>query len=112
MMNYDRDFLTGTVGLLILSLLSERAMYGYEILQEAERRSASQFQMKEGTIYPALHQMERAGWLRADWRESESGRARRYYALTAKGRRQAASKKRQWLALSVAVRAILGDAHG
>lgn len=110
-MDYDREFLTGTVGLLILSLLGERAMYGYELLQEAERRSARQFQLKEGTIYPALHQMERAGLLVAEWRESEAGRARKYYALTAKGRRQAASKRRQWAALAAAVGAILGDAH-
>lgn len=111
-MNYDRDLLTGTVTLLILSLLGERAMYGYELLQEAERRSSNEFLMKEGTVYPALHQMERAGWLTADWRESDSGRPRKYYALTAKGRRQAASKKQQWAALSAAVRAIVGDAHG
>ncbi|MEW5916956.1 MAG: helix-turn-helix transcriptional regulator [Gemmatimonadota bacterium] len=111
LMQYDREFLTGTVGVLILSLLSERAMYGYEILQEAERRSAKQFQMKEGTIYPALHQMERAGFLKAAWREGESGRARKYYSLTAKGRRHAASKRRQWDAISAAMRAILGDAR-
>jgi PadR family transcriptional regulator PadR len=111
-MEYDREFLTGTVGVLILSLLSERAMYGYEILQEAERRSAKQFQMKEGTLYPALHQMERAGFLKASWSESESGRARKYYALTAKGRRHANSKREQWESISAAMRAILGGAHG
>ena len=111
-MNYDREFLTGTVGVLILSLLSERAMYGYEILQEAERRSASQFQMKEGTLYPALHQMERAGFLKASWRDSDSGRSRKYYALTAKGRRHAESKRRQWDSISAAMRAILGVEHG
>ena len=111
-MDYDREFLTGTVGVLILSLLSERAMYGYEILQEAERRSASQFQMKEGTLYPALHQMERVGFLKATWRESESGRARKYYSLTSKGRRHADSKRRQWESISAAMRAILGVAHG
>jgi PadR family transcriptional regulator, regulatory protein PadR len=110
-MEYDREFLTGTVGVLILSLLSERAMYGYEILQEAERRSASQFQMKEGTIYPALHQMERAGYLEAEWREGDSGRARKYYTLTPKGRRHAKSKRRQWESISAAMRAILGDAR-
>ena len=109
--DYDREFLTGTVGVLILSLLSERAMYGYEMLQEAERRSASQFTMKEGTLYPALHQMERAGFLKAAWREGESGRARKYYSLTAKGRRQAASKRRQWDAISSAMRAILRGAQ-
>ena len=111
-MDYDREFLTGTVGVLILSLLSERAMYGYEILQEAERRSASQFQMKEGTLYPALHQMERAGFLKAAWRESDSGRARKYYSLTPKGRRHADSKRRQWESISASMRAILGAAHG
>src|SRR5438477_1441611 len=110
-MNYDREFLTGTVGVLILSLLAEREMYGYEILQEADRRSAQQFQMKEGTLYPALHAMERAGFLKSDWRESDSGRARKYYRLTPKGRRQADSKRRQWDAISAAMRSILGDAH-
>ncbi len=58
-MDYDREFLTGTVGVLILTLLSERAMYGYEMVQEAERRSDQTLQLKEGTVYPALHQMER-----------------------------------------------------
>jgi PadR family transcriptional regulator PadR len=111
-MDYDREFLTGTVGVLILALLTERAMYGYEILQEAERRSARQFQMKEGTLYPALHHMERSGLLKADWREGETGHARKYYSLTAKGRRKARSKRDQWEAISAAMRTILGDLHG
>ena len=109
---YDREFLTGTVGVLILNLLAERAMYGYEIVQEAELRSARTFQLKEGTVYPALHQMERAGLLKATWRESAAGRARKYYSLTAKGRRRAASKRRQWISISAAMRAILEQAHG
>ena len=111
-MEYDREFLTGTVGVLILSLLTERAMYGYEMLQEAERRSARTFHLKEGTLYPALHQMERAGVLKATWRESTAGRARKYYSLTAKGRRQAVSKRRQWASIAAAMRAMVGDAHG
>ncbi len=108
-MDFDREFLTGTVGVLILSLLGERAMYAYEMLQEAERRSAGTFRLKEGTIYPALHQMERAGLVHATWRDSPEGRSRKYYALTAKGRRQAQSKRRQWDGLLAAMRAILGD---
>ncbi len=110
-MEYDREFLTGTVGVLLLSLLAEREMYGYEILQEAERRSARAFQLKEGTLYPALHQMERAGLLRSRWRESPAGRARKYYGLTRKGRRRAQSKRRQWASISAAMRAILGGSH-
>jgi PadR family transcriptional regulator PadR len=110
--HYDREFLTSTVGVLIQSLLRERPMYGYEILREAERRSARQFLMKEGTLYPALHHMERAGLLRSEWRESEAGRQRKYYALTAKGRRRAESKRKQWDAITAAMRTILGEAHG
>ena len=110
-MVFDREFLTGTVGVLILSPLAEREMYGYEILKEAERRSASAFQLKEGTLYPALHQMERSGLLKARWSEGEQGRSRKYYSLTAKGRRRAESKRRQWGQISAAMRAIIGDAH-
>ena len=110
-MDYDREFLTGTVGVLILGLLAEREMYGYEILQEAERRSSRAFQLKEGTLYPALHQMERDGLLKARWQDTANGRARKYYSLTAKGRRRAESKRRQWASISAAMRAILGDAH-
>jgi len=110
-MHYDREFLTGTRTAEGFYEVSERAMYGYELLQEADRRSARQFTLKEGTIYPALHQMERAGFVTAEWRQGDTGRARKYYSLTAKGRRQAASKRRQWDAISAAMRAILGDAH-
>src|SRR5436309_1995263 len=110
-MEYDREFLTGTVGVLILGLLTERAMYGYEIVQEAEVRSARAFHLKEGTVYPALHQMERSGLLKATWRESAAGRARKYYSLTASGRRRAESKRRQWASIAAAMRAILGRAH-
>jgi PadR family transcriptional regulator PadR len=109
--DYDREFLTGTVGVLILSLLAEREMYAYEMLQEAERRSAQAFRLKEGTLYPALHQMERSGLLKARWLDGPSGRSRKYYSLTAKGRKQAASKREQWQNISAAMRAILGDAH-
>jgi len=108
---YDREFLTGTVGVLILSLLGEREMYAYEMLQEAERRSAQALRLKEGTLYPALHQMERAGLLKSRWLDAPSGRSRKYYTLTAKGRRRAESKRRQWASISAAMRAILGDAH-
>jgi PadR family transcriptional regulator PadR len=110
-MKYDREFLTGTVGVLILGLLAEREMYGYEILREADRRSDSAFTLKEGTLYPALHQLERDGCVTAKWRQGPTGRARKYYALTAKGRRRAESKRRQWAGISAAMRAIFGDGH-
>jgi PadR family transcriptional regulator PadR len=111
-MDYDREFLTGAVGVLLLGLLRERPMYGYEILEQAERRSGSALRMKEGTLYPALHKMERAGLLKAEWRNNDAGRLRKYYRLTAKGRRRAQSKILQWRTISLALRSILGLAHG
>jgi PadR family transcriptional regulator PadR len=106
---FDREFITGAAGLVILTLLAEREMYGYEIATQATRRSARIFELKEGTVYPALHQTERAGLLKATWRESDAGRRRKYYGLTAKGRRQAESKRRQWVSLAAAMRGILGS---
>jgi PadR family transcriptional regulator, regulatory protein PadR len=111
-MDYDREFLTGTVTTLILTLLSEQPRYAYEILREAEQRSNQQLALKEGTLYPALHQMERAGWLASEWRDSAAGRPRKYYSLTAKGKRSAKSKRDQWEAISAAMRSILGSSHG
>jgi PadR family transcriptional regulator PadR len=109
---FDREFLTGTVGVLILSLLAERPMYAYEMVREADRRSSRALQLKEGTAYPALHQMARDGLVQASWKESPEGRPRKYYSLTAKGRRRADSKRRQWFALAAAMRAIVGGARG
>jgi PadR family transcriptional regulator PadR len=108
---YDREFLTGTVTVLILNLLAERERYGYEILQEAARRSDGAFALKEGTLYPALHQMARAGLVIGTWRDSPAGRARKYYRLTPKGRRVARAKTDQWTSLSRAMQAILGRGH-
>ena len=113
-MEYDREFLTGTVGVLILCLLSEREMYGYELLREAERRSSSAFQLKEGTLYPALHHMERSGLLKARWRDSEAGRSRKYYSLTATGRKRLAVEQSRWNQMSAAIASLMnpGESEG
>jgi transcriptional regulator len=103
----DPQFLKGSVGLLLLHLLSRGEMYGYEILQEAARRSANTFEFKQGTLYPALHQLEKKGQIKAEWRKSENGRERKYYSLTAKGRKAAAEYEKQWHHLTGAIAAIL-----
>jgi PadR family transcriptional regulator, regulatory protein PadR len=103
----DSQFLKGSIGLLLLNLLSRGEMYGYEILQEAARRSSNAFEFKEGTLYPALHQLERKGQIKAEWRRAENGRERKYYSLTTKGRKAAAEYEKQWHHLTGAVAAIL-----
>ncbi|MGA3203026.1 MAG: helix-turn-helix transcriptional regulator, partial [Bryobacteraceae bacterium] len=80
-MDIERQFLKGSISLLLLNLLSRGEMYGYEILQEASRRSANTFEFKEGTLYPALHQLEKKGQIKSTWRTAENGRERKYYSL-------------------------------
>ncbi len=106
-MDIDAQFLKGSIGLLLLHLLSRGEMYGYEILQEAARRSANAFEFKEGTLYPALHQLEKKGQIKSQWRTAENGRERKYYSLTAKGKKAAADYEKQWHHLTGAIRAIL-----
>ncbi len=106
-MGIDTQFLKGSIGLLLLNLLSRGEMYGYEILEEASRRSANAFEFKEGTLYPALHQLEKKGQIKAVWRKADNGRERKYYSLTAKGRKSAAEYQKQWHQVTGAITAIL-----
>lgn len=106
-MKIDREFLKGSISLMLLSLLSRGEMYGYEIFEEASRRSANAFEFKEGTLYPALHQLEKKGQIKSEWRKADNGRERKYYALTAKGRKVAADYEKQWQHLTGAMAAIL-----
>jgi PadR family transcriptional regulator, regulatory protein PadR len=108
-MTFDRELLKGSIALLILKLLSERDMYGYEIIQEAARRSSDAFQFKEGTLYPALHQLHKRGYLRSEWRTGKNGRQRKYYGLTAKGKKVAQESQRKWAFFTNAVNAILSS---
>ena len=108
-MDLERELLKGSISVLLLRLLSDRAMYGYEIIQEAARRSRGAFEFKEGTLYPALHQLEKRGLLRAEWRTGDTGRERKYYALTAKGKKAAHESERTWHLVSAAVNAVLAN---
>lgn len=108
-MQIDRELLKGSVSLLLLNLLSRGDMYGYEILQEASRRSAHTFEFKEGTLYPALHQLEKRGLVQSQWRTGDNGRERKYYSLTAKGRKAAREYEKQWQHLAGVVSAVLGS---
>lgn len=108
-MEIDRELLKGSISLLLLNLLSRGEMYGYEILQAAAVRSASAFEFKEGTLYPALHHLEKKGLVKSEWRTGDNGRERKYYSLTKKGRKASQEYERQWQHLTGAVNAILGS---
>jgi PadR family transcriptional regulator PadR len=96
--------------LLILAALDEGPAHGYEIAQKVKRRSDGLLRMKEGTLYPLLHRMEAEGLLRAAWRESDKGPARRTYELTAKGKKAFSRRAAEWRRLSAGVNAVVGEA--
>jgi transcriptional regulator len=108
-MNVNRELLKGSISLLILRLLKKREMYGYEIIQEAHRLSRNTFEFNEGTLYPALHQLELKGFLKAEWRTAENGRERKYYSLTARGIKQADQAHAEWKLFTGTIDTILAS---
>jgi PadR family transcriptional regulator PadR len=98
--------------LLVLAVLAEGPAHGYAIAQEINRRTDGLLRMKEGTLYPLLHSLERQRLVRATWRESERGPARRTYHLTAKGKRALSDRTAKWQRFSRAVDAVVrGEAR-
>lgn len=97
----------GSTDFLILRLLNERAMYGYEISQLLDRRSAGYFEMKEGLLYPALHRMQQNGWLTSEWK-SVDGRRRKYYQLTHLGKETLNEQTAEWRLFFEQLKGMLG----
>ena len=105
-----RELMKGSVDSLLLCLIGQQPMYGYQILKEIEARSQGYFKFKEGTLYPALHRLERAGLIRGKWQMLPSGRQRRYYHLTDKGLRILITKRSQWQDFLAAMNLIIQPA--
>src|SRR5216684_7547792 len=103
----DSQFLGSAVEMLILEVAAQGATYGYEITQTVAERSKGYFELKEGSLYPALHRLERQKLMRAFWREAD-GRRRKYYELTHAGRAELAERKRSWLSFAAGVNGVLG----
>lgn len=107
-MSIDRDMRSGSTNILVLALLQEQPMYGYQIVKELAKRSGGYFQFKEGTLYPALHRLERDGLVRAEWREEASGPRRKYYTLTDKGQAELEHSAEAWRTFSRKLLDLLG----
>ena len=90
------ELMKGSADSLLLYLMGQQPMYGYQIIKELEGRSQGYFKFREGTLYPALHRLERADLILGKWQMLPSGRQRRYYHITDKGRRVLAEKMSQW----------------
>jgi PadR family transcriptional regulator, regulatory protein PadR len=105
------DLLQGTLDMLILKIVALGPVHGYGISQRIRQISKEVLQVQQGSLYPALHRLEKRGWLEADWGESENGRQAKFYRLSVKGRRQLASEESNWNRLSLAVAQILQTAQ-
>ncbi len=104
------QLLKGTTPLLVLSVLREGELYGYEIAQRIRDRSGGAFAPSEGSLYPALHALEADGALVATWRESDKGPRRRYYRITPKGGSLLAEHEREWSSFAAAVTRSMSEA--
>jgi PadR family transcriptional regulator PadR len=102
-MRVERELMRGAGPAAVLTLLGEREMYGYELVEALARRSDGVLAMGQSTLYPLLYNLEAKGLIRSRTKEAESGRERRYYALTAKGQKERASLRAQWRAVGRAM---------
>ena len=93
---YNRELLKGSTSLIILQLLQDRDMYGYQLVKEMEQRSDHTLQVKEGTLYPALHKLEEKGCITSYWEKQEKGPSRKYYQLTEAGITMLRDKTKEW----------------
>jgi PadR family transcriptional regulator, regulatory protein PadR len=108
MRTHTNDRLKGTLDLLVLKTLASRGrMHGYAITLRIEETSENVLRLEEGSLYPALHRMTHAGWLRSEWGVSESNRRARYYSITAAGRKQLAEETQEWSQLTSSVARVL-----
>jgi len=105
--NDKSDLLQGTLDMLILKIVALGPVHGYGISQRIRQISKEVLQVQQGSLYPALHRLEKRDWLESTWGESENGRQAKFYKLSAKGRKQLAEEESNWNRLSGAVGMIL-----
>jgi PadR family transcriptional regulator len=105
------EFLKGTLDMLILKVVALGPIHGYAIAQRIQQISRDFFQLQQGSLYPALHRLEDRGWLKAEWKATETGRDAKFYALTPNGGKQLDVEVRSWEQLTDAVALILRTAE-
>src|SRR5215216_678404 len=99
----------GTLDMLVLQAVSLQPAHGYAIAQRLQEVSRETVQVNQGSLYPALHRLEQKGWLKAEWRQSGTGREAKVYSLTRAGQKQLAVEKASWDRLAVAIDLIFGE---
>ena len=110
-MAIDKNLVQGSMGMMLMKLLSEKDMYGYEMIEALREKSNQVFELKAGTMYPLLHSLEEKGYLSA-YEEDSTGKKRKYYHLTASGKKTLEMKTEEWKGYSGAVINVLSFAGG
>ena len=105
------DLLQGTLDMLILKVVALGPIHGYAIAHRLQQMSGAVLQVQQGSLYPALHRLEKRRWLRAEWAASDTGREARFYSLTRLGRKQLEDQRAYWDRLSAAISGILSTAE-
>jgi PadR family transcriptional regulator len=105
------DLLQGTLDMLILKVVALGPTHGYAIAQRLQQMSQDVLQVQQGSLYPALHRLEKRGWVKAEWAASDTGREARFYSLTRPGRKQLEEQRENWDRLSAAISGILRTAE-
>ena len=106
-MKISRELLKGSTDLLVLSILENEKMYGYQMIKQLKLKSENVFEFQEGTLYPILHKLEEKKWISSYWDEVD-GKKRKYYSITKDGKKQLASKKEEWKEFSSKVNQVIG----
>ena len=101
------ELLQGTLDMLILKVVALGAIHGYAIAQRLQQMSSDVLHVQQGSLYPALHRLEKRGWVRAEWAASETGREVRFYTLTRRGRRQLEDERATWSRMAAAISTIM-----
>jgi PadR family transcriptional regulator PadR len=113
-MDFSQDLVRGSIVPIVLTLLRDRPMYGYEMVKLVNARSGGRLEWREGTLYPTLHRLESVGLVSSRWADAPDreapGRQRKDYALTRKGRAELARRTQEWRQFSLAVNAVLAGA--
>jgi transcriptional regulator len=106
-MSKPTDLVQGTLDLLILTILALEPMHGWAIAQRIRQMSSDVLRVGQSALYPALHKLERQGWIKSTWKTSETNRRAKYYALTRAGRKAVAAEAANWERLSAAISGIV-----
>ena len=106
-MSVDKSLISGSTSMLLLQLLSEKDMYGYEMIETLEKRSKNVFELKAGTLYPLLHALESKGCL-VSYEQEAGGKLRKYYRITKEGLRTLRARREEWQEYAKAVTLVMG----